>query len=186
MPPQVLTDGLQFPEGPVWAPDGTVYVTEIEGGRITAIAPDGSKWTFADTGGAPNGAALGPDGYLYVTNNGGKGPGSIQRIDARGKVETLYDHWEGHPFQGPNDLVMDAHGGFYFTDPGSVSREGLKFGHLYYAQRDGSQVKRLQYYFSLPNGIALDRKSTRLNSSHRTISYAVFCLKKKKNTTIKT
>src|SRR5437867_10729545 len=27
---------------------------------------------------------------------------------------------------------------------------------------------------------ARDRKSTRLNSSHRTISYAVFCLKKKK------
>src|SRR5256886_6933804 len=30
--------------------------------------------------------------------------------------------------------------------------------------------------------IALDRKSTRLNSSHSQISYAVFCLKKKKNT----
>src|SRR5438094_6129640 len=30
-----------------------------------------------------------------------------------------------------------------------------------------------------------DRKSTRLNSSHRTISYAVFCLKKKKKTTQK-
>src|SRR5256885_6884783 len=29
-----------------------------------------------------------------------------------------------------------------------------------------------------------DRKSTRLNSSHLVISYAVFCLKKKKNTTI--
>src|SRR5437867_107805 len=29
-------------------------------------------------------------------------------------------------------------------------------------------------------GLTLDRKSTRLNSSHRTISYAVFCLKKKK------
>src|SRR5207248_10777820 len=29
---------------------------------------------------------------------------------------------------------------------------------------------------------ATDRKSTRLNSSHRTISYAVFCLKKKKST----
>src|SRR5574337_1371411 len=28
-----------------------------------------------------------------------------------------------------------------------------------------------------------DRKSTRLNSSHHSISYAVFCLKKKKNTT---
>src|SRR2546430_5330548 len=33
---------------------------------------------------------------------------------------------------------------------------------------------------SLPR--AADRKSTRLNSSHSQISYAVFCLKKKKNT----
>src|SRR5437763_7405633 len=30
-------------------------------------------------------------------------------------------------------------------------------------------------------GLDRDRKSTRLNSSHRCISYAVFCLKKKKN-----
>src|SRR5258708_28274438 len=30
-------------------------------------------------------------------------------------------------------------------------------------------------------GAAVDRKSTRLNSSHQIISYAVFCLKKKKN-----
>jgi gluconolactonase len=155
MPPQVLTDGLQFPEGPVWAPDGTLYVTEITGGRITAVAPDGSKRTFADTGGAPNGAALGPDGHLYVTNNGGKEPGYIQRIDAHGKVERLYEQCDGQPFQGPNDLVMDAHGGFYFTDPGPLSRDGLKFGHVYYARRDGSHVKRLQYYFYLPNGIAL-------------------------------
>src|SRR3712207_7679195 len=31
-----------------------------------------------------------------------------------------------------------------------------------------------------PSGVAADRKSTRLNSSHANISYAVFCLKKKK------
>jgi gluconolactonase len=155
MPPQVLTDGLKFPEGPVWAPDGTVYVTEVEGGCITAIAPDGSKRTFAETGGSPNGAALGPDGYLYVTNNGGREPGYIQKIDPNGKIGTLYNQCEGQPFQGPNDLVFDAHGGFYFTDPGPVSRDGLKFGHIYYAQADGSQVKRMQYYFFFPNGIAL-------------------------------
>src|SRR3712207_7180300 len=33
-------------------------------------------------------------------------------------------------------------------------------------------------------GQDVDRKSTRLNSSHANISYAVFCLKKKKNTII--
>src|SRR5438309_7870403 len=32
--------------------------------------------------------------------------------------------------------------------------------------------------------LAVDRKSTRLNSSHSSISYAVFCLKKKKNSAI--
>ncbi len=155
MPPEVLTDGLKFPEGPVWAPDGTLYVTEIEGGRITAIAPDGSKRTFADTGGAPNGAALGPDGYLYVTNNGGQEPGSIQRIDPHGKVDMLYEKCDGHPFHGPNDLVLDAHGGLYFTDPARVTRQGVPFGHIYYARCDGSQVTQLQYYFYFPNGVAL-------------------------------
>src|SRR5258707_6218230 len=38
-------------------------------------------------------------------------------------------------------------------------------------------------YGSLGNGSTADRKSTRLNSSHANISYAVFCLKKKKKTT---
>src|SRR6202043_217620 len=33
-----------------------------------------------------------------------------------------------------------------------------------------------------PTGLDIDRKSTRLNSSHVRISYAVFCLKKKKHT----
>ena len=57
---------------------------------------------------------------------------------------------------------MDDHGGFYFTDPGMVSREGLKFGHVYYALRDGSHVTRLQYLFYLPNGIALTPDGTGL------------------------
>src|SRR2546422_7201573 len=36
---------------------------------------------------------------------------------------------------------------------------------------------------ALPPGLLRDRKSTRLNSSHGYISYAVFCLKKKKSLT---
>src|SRR5258707_11729212 len=38
--------------------------------------------------------------------------------------------------------------------------------------------------FPTVNSVPLDRKSTRLNSSHANISYAVFCLKKKKNNLI--
>src|SRR5438094_1682863 len=41
-------------------------------------------------------------------------------------------------------------------------------------------MDRVAFFLLAVNGEILDRKSTRLNSSHRTISYAVFCLKKKK------
>src|SRR2546422_6236754 len=46
--------------------------------------------------------------------------------------------------------------------------------------RDGCQVPRIQYGGPLAPQAGRDRKSTRLNSSHGYISYAVFCLKKKK------
>src|SRR5207248_8296286 len=48
----------------------------------------------------------------------------------------------------------------------------------------GNLLQEIEYVFRELNMVAevsgKDRKSTRLNSSHRTISYAVFCLKKKK------
>src|SRR5256886_7364304 len=44
-----------------------------------------------------------------------------------------------------------------------------------------SSVQRLQVRARSLDGVT-DRKSTRLNSSHSQISYAVFCLKKKKKT----
>src|SRR3712207_9483137 len=51
------------------------------------------------------------------------------------------------------------------------------------AERIPHRLARVVYVDSgpLPDGFTQDRKSTRLNSSHANISYAVFCLKKKKN-----
>src|SRR5436189_4440416 len=43
-------------------------------------------------------------------------------------------------------------------------------------------IEAMRHGHRLPAQLRLDRKSTRLNSSHRCISYAVFCLKKKKKT----
>ena len=66
-----VTTGLEFPEGPVALPDGDVLVVEVQGGRLTRVAPSGDKRVVAELGGGPNGAALGPDGAVYVVNNGG-------------------------------------------------------------------------------------------------------------------
>ena len=103
---RVLATDLEFPEGPVVMPDGSVVLVEIRGQRLTRVWPDGRKEVVAKIPGGPNGAALGPDGKIYICNNGGfswiptrnmimPGPqpddyqgGSIQRIDLQsGKVE---------------------------------------------------------------------------------------------------
>lgn len=172
---ELVAEGLQFPEGPMAMADGSVILTEIEGGRLTRVTPDGKKTTVAETGGGPNGAAIGPDGAIYVTNNGGSfawlkqngltipGPtppthtgGSIQRVDiASGKVEIVYEACEGRRLIGPNDLVFDRHGGLWFTDHGCGTPEGRKFGALYYAKPDGSQIVRARDHMISPNGVGL-------------------------------
>ena len=135
-----IASGLEFPEGPVAMADGSVVVVEIKGGRITRVSADGEKSVVAETGGGPNGAAIGPDGKLYVANNGASfhyiemegmlipeqppAPGQyeggrIERVDLdSGAVEAIYSECDGRPLRSPNDLVFDAQGGFYFTDHG--------------------------------------------------------------------
>jgi gluconolactonase len=171
---RVMTEGLQFPEGPVAMDDGSVLVVEIKRGTITRCLPDGSTEVVATPGGGPNGMAIGPDGHLYVCNNGGFGwreidgmtapghqaddytGGSIQRVDiATGAVETLYTHCDGHALRGPNDIVFDAHGGFWFTDLGKSRSRDSDNGGLYYATADGSSITCAAYPLNRPNGVGL-------------------------------
>src|SRR5690242_21882011 len=104
---RVLATDLEFPEGPVVMPDGSVVLVEIRGQRLTCVYPDGRKEVVAKIPGGANGAALGPDGKMYICNNGGSswiptrnmimpGPqpdddqaGSSRRVDRQsGTVET--------------------------------------------------------------------------------------------------
>ena len=167
--------GLRFPEGPVAMPDGSVILVEIERQTLTRVLPDGEIEVIAHVGGGPNGAALGPDGRMYICNNGGfewiqNGPflrpgeqlskdyvgGSIQAVDlSSGKVETIYSACEGESLKGPNDIVFDKHGGFYFTDLGKRRGRLIDRGSVFYAKTDGSYIKELIHPFDTPNGIGL-------------------------------
>jgi gluconolactonase len=170
----LVAEGLMFPEGPIAMSDGSVIVTEIRRGTLTRIMPDASKVVIAETGGGPNGAAVGPDGAIYVTNNGGLSwldrgnlhipgstpanhfGGSIQRIELHtGRVTTLYESCDGKRLIGPNDLVFDQYGGFWFTDHGCGTPDGRKFGALYYALADGSMIVRARADLISPNGVGL-------------------------------
>ena len=179
-----VAEGLRFPEGPVAMPDGSIVLVEIAAGRITRVHPDGTKTTVAEPGGGPNGLALGPDGKLYCCNNGGfeyleaggmlaphgiakdYSGGRIERIDPdTGAVEILYksgDH--GCVLRGPNDIVFDAHGGFWFTDHGKIDYQARVHDvvGIFYAKADGSFLEEVIFPSNNPNGIGLSPDGTRL------------------------
>ena len=171
-----ITDGLRFPEGPIAMPDGSVVLVEIERGTLTRVLPDGTKEVIAETGGGPNGAAIGPDGACYICNNGGfkwsfdaaSGgmrpvgqaddyvTGRIERVDMEtGKVERLYDNCDGNRLSGPNDIVFDRQGNMWFTDLGKARERDLDRGAIYWAKPDGSEIKEVIQPFTTPNGIGL-------------------------------
>lgn len=179
-----IASGLQFPEGPVAMGNGDVIMVEIKRGTISRVSSDGSVEVVAEPGGGPNGAALGPDGKLYVANNGGSfawldadgltvphqppPPGShqggrIERVDLEsGDVEVLYRDCDGRPLRGPNDLVFDREGGFYFTDHGIREERTSDRTGVFYARADGSQIREVVFPLDSPNGIGLSPDGSRL------------------------
>jgi gluconolactonase len=170
----LLASGLRFPEGPVAMPDGSVILVEIARQTLSRVTRDGRVHVIATLGGGPNGAAVGPGSKIYVTNNGGlawvERPGKmfptmqssdytggrIQVVDPEtGKFETLYDSCDGRRLRGPNDLVFDTAGGFWFTDLGKTRDRDADRGAVYYARADGSAIKEAIFPLERPNGIGL-------------------------------
>ena len=179
---EIIAAGLEFPEGPVVMPDGSIVLVEIKRGTITRVDPDdGSVDVVAQPGGGPNGAAIGPDGALYVCNNGGfewgeargltipglvaddYSSGRIERIDLEtGAVEVVYADVDGVPLKGPNDLMFDSTGGFWFTDHGKMRARTRDRGGLYYGKADGSSVREIAFPLDGPNGVGLSPQQDRV------------------------
>lgn len=179
---EIIAAGLEFPEGPVVMPDGSIVLVEIKRGTITRVDPDdGSVDVLAQPGGGPNGAAIGPDGALYVCNNGGfewgeargltipglvaddYSSGRIERVDLEtGAVEVVYADVDGVPLKGPNDLMFDSTGGFWFTDHGKMRARTRDRGGLYYGKADGSSVREIAFPLDGPNGVGLSPQQDRV------------------------
>ena len=171
---EIIAEGLLFPEGPIAMPDGSVLVVEVARGRLTRLRPFGGMEVVAELDGGPNGAAIGPDGLCYVCNNGGftwrtddgftrptgistdYAGGSIQRVDlSSGSVETLYGSSAEIPLRGPNDIIFDKAGGFWFSDMGKAHGRVMDRGAVYYGRVDGSLIKQAIFPIMTPNGVGL-------------------------------
>lgn len=172
---RVIATDLQFPEGPVVMPDGSVLLVEIRRQTLTRVYPDGTKEIVAKIPGGPNGAAIGPDGKCYICNNGGfswvttrnmilpgaPSPaeyigGSLQRVDLQtGKIETLFEKCGEHPLKGPNDLVFDRQGGLWFSDLGKRRARDMDVGAFYYIRPGCKEIVEGHHGMLPANGIGL-------------------------------
>jgi gluconolactonase len=178
---RIIAEGLRFPEGPAVLPDGSLAFVEVAHGTLMRLSPDGRLSQMALLGGGPNGVARGPDGALYVCNNGGfefldepgmlrpigtpqwyQG-GSIQRVEPEtGEVTTLYGGGDGPVLKGPNDLVFDRSGNFWFTDMGKTRDDTIERARVFYASRDGKSIRLAINHMLGANGIALSPDETKL------------------------
>lgn len=159
-PVEVVKDDFRSTEGPVGMPDGSLLFTETRASVIQRIAPDGTASVYLENTGLANGLGFDRQGRLIAAQHGGEGQGvaRIGIIAPAGEERVLVDGFQGRPFVRPNDLVVDARGGVYFTDPAPRPADpggALETpSHVYYLRPDGRLVL-LDDRMRRPNGIQL-------------------------------
>ncbi len=188
---QVVLSGLGFPEGPVVLPDGRLAFVDLRTQQVNVW--DGARASMlARLPGSPNGATLGSDGRIYVANNGGLAPLSLEELwvpddalDGRIQAVALDGAWEdiaadnlpGPEPHRPNDLCFGPDGWLYFTDP--TNWEVLPDERRYQAGRvcrtDGSgSIELVAEIAGFPNGIGFapggDELIVALTLRHRLVS----------------
>ena len=151
--PEKLHGGFEFTEGPTPDLEGNVYFTDIPTERILIHRPDGTLETFMTESGRCNGLMFDADGRLWACQGG---EGRLIRIDVKSKeITPVAARIDGGTFLSTNDLVLDAHGGAYFTDPAYWRHADSKVDEgVYYVDSEG-EITRIAEKLLRPNGILL-------------------------------
>jgi gluconolactonase len=155
-----VVDGMNFPEGPAWDGQNTLYASNCYGGWVTRLASgkadtflvaNKSPFTFQQTNGL-----IFHDGFLYACDFGA---GAILRFSTDGTAEIYAKDYHGAAFNRPNDLRFDAEGNLYFTDPKTYSREVLD-GRVFRIGAQDKSVTLLAESLGFPNGMAISADGT--------------------------
>jgi gluconolactonase len=145
---QVLLRDLDFPEGPAFDPEGSLWCTELGSGNLVRLK-DG-KPERIPTRGRPNGLAFDHRGRAWICDSG---QNAIRRFDpGTGQWETLLDEVGGKPLQSPNDLAFDRQGNLIFTCPNYANNQPT--GYVGCLRPNGTAVKIVEGFYR-PNGLDL-------------------------------
>ena len=181
---ELLVDGtvtkpsLTFAEGPKWM-NGKVYFSNMgfdqgwgahpDKSSVVELKPDGSYRNISEGKMQTNGLYPYKNGNLLVCDMIGH---RVIEMTTEGKVvKVISDKYDGKKIDGPNDIITDAKGGIYFTDP-QFTMEAVKFQPgraVYYVTPEG-KVTRITdpNEFAMPNGILLspDGKTLYINNCY--------------------
>jgi len=179
--PKKLAEGFTFTEGPTWL-KGKLYFSDMffanpaagdwtgspAKSRLIVMTPDG-KSRVLSTGMQSNGTLAAKNGNLIVCDMFGHRVVEVEPATGR-VVRVVLDKINGKPIDGPNDLVMDAKGGLYITDPQFTpeSTKSQPGKQVYYVPPDGTaRVVIGPGEYAMPNGVELspDGKTLYVNNT---------------------
>lgn len=163
-----VATGFTFTEGPMWK-SGRLWFSDVNGDKMRAVDPSGTvEELLANSGGLPNppaGASIGSngmvpdkDGTVLMAQMGAR---RIVRVDAQHKITPYLSDYQGKRLNSPNDLVFDAEGGLWFTDPpfglfnGMNKDPAKQLPYNAVFRYAGGELKPVITDLALPNGIGL-------------------------------
>lgn len=165
---EMLADGFEATEGPLWLPDGSLLFQDRAAGRTHRIARDGSLSLLRDQTRGANGQTFDSQGRIVFCEQDGR---RVSRMDPDGSgVETVVEAFEGKRLNSPNDIVCRSDGLLFFTDPpyGAPPDRPLHFQGVFALDRSG-QLSLLVDDFEKPNGLAFspDEQTLYINDTAR-------------------
>ncbi len=112
-----LHTGCRWAEGPVWFGDGRYLLwSDIPNNRILRWLEDtGEISVFRNPSNYSNGNTRDRQGHLVTCEHDSR---RVTRTEYDGSITVLADHYQGKPFNAPNDLAVHSDGAVWFTDPG--------------------------------------------------------------------
>ena len=152
--PQLVQEGFVFTEGPVGTPDGGLYFSDIRPNRIYRLDPNGKVDLVREQTNGANGLAVTREGDLLAAEGDGK---RISKRSRDGTLTTVTEGIAGKPFLAPNDLILDAKGGIYITDPGPRPVVPGRIAYVYYLPAGAKEPIIIDDQIARPNGLTLTR-----------------------------
>ncbi|MTB51061.1 SMP-30/gluconolactonase/LRE family protein [Lewinella sp. W8] len=170
---EVLFGGMEWSEGPLVLPDGSVICSDVPNNQILRWTPENGKeiW-LQNSGNAPddyssepgsNGLLLDQDGRLLLCQHGARSVSRMKRDwqNPAPEYEVLAENFGEKRFNSPNDLTLAPDGSILFTDPiyGLPGRAESKLRELDYCGvfrlTPTGMVQLLTKAYSRPNGIGI-------------------------------